>query len=276
MQIWQLFDAGVLDTPALVARFTSYSLPGVVAMVCLATKLAPIYRPCQPRQSPLDKTIQRARTRYRQNKPAYESGTHEQKRQAARGLSCRPYRSEAKEVYLQMLDERTQKGEAGYECCQACVEFNWTEAIPLFERVRVAPKSLRSYDDAVSAIRRLSGKPVAASVRTALKTIFAADPDRHEGQQPGGDLTSAKQVLSTSDDYAICILYAIRIYTHEEYGKGGLSDKQRAESEAGKQLSLEILGEMPRDRTLAEVKRLAELLPKDVQLQELVQHLSER
>jgi transposase-like protein len=42
-----------------VASFTSQTLPGVVAMVSLATKPTPIYRPRRPRQSPLFKTIER-------------------------------------------------------------------------------------------------------------------------------------------------------------------------------------------------------------------------
>jgi hypothetical protein len=42
-----------------VASFTSQTLPGVVAMVSLATNPTPIYRPRQPRQSPLYKTIER-------------------------------------------------------------------------------------------------------------------------------------------------------------------------------------------------------------------------
>jgi ribosomal protein S27E len=42
-----------------VASFTSQTLPGVVAMVSLATNPKPIYRPRRPRQSPLFKTIER-------------------------------------------------------------------------------------------------------------------------------------------------------------------------------------------------------------------------
>ena len=76
--------------------------------------------------------------------------------------------------------------------------------------------------------------------------------------------------------YELCILHAIGLYTYRELGKGGMSVKQRAETKARVEFSREILDEMPRDRTLAEVKRLATLLPKDVQLQELVEYLSKK
>jgi hypothetical protein len=86
---------------------------------------------------------------------------------AAYALIHEPYRASAKKEYLDMLSRQIYVR----NIAEACVKFQWKEAIPVLEEVCSKPHFWGTFRDAFTAKRHLEGHPVSEDVVEAKNTL---------------------------------------------------------------------------------------------------------
>jgi hypothetical protein len=131
----------------------------------------------------------------------YNSGETRLKDAAAYALIHKPFRIAAKKEYLDILAKQKYIDQIG----QACLEFNWKEALPIFENICSNPNRWRNYYNAFIYKRCLEGQPVPDEIVKAQDTIrnYAWSSEKIDTQV----LTSAKQIiLNFSDKEAAAVI----------------------------------------------------------------------
>ena len=122
---------------------------------------------------------------------------------AAYALIHQPYREAYKKEYLDMLS--SQKYVTGV--AEACVKFQWKDAVPILGGVCSNPHSWGAFRDAYLAKRSLEGHPVSDEVAEAkknlLKLVWSSTKIDSESLQ------KAKQTILGSQDVDIIAVLAI-------------------------------------------------------------------
>ncbi|MEN8127540.1 MAG: hypothetical protein ABFR90_07010 [Planctomycetota bacterium] len=116
---------------------------------------------------------------------------------AAYALIHHPYQPEAKDEYIDMLKRRIRI----FDALGACVEYNWTEALPNIEKICAEPKQWHIFYKTYLAKRTLQGDPVPADILNAHQTILG-----HSGPE---DIERAKVVILQSTDKESAAVIAI-------------------------------------------------------------------
>ncbi len=172
----------------------------------------------------------------------YNSDDSELRRAAEYALIHKPFRKAAKEAYLDML-----KRQSSYDgACQASVEFQWVEAIPILKNMIAKPPNLYSLPTLITSRRALEGKPIKKELLDSLDTLRKSgwiDRPPELNQQ----LVDARKLLIETDDAeaANMIAFALAVAT----SKGGATPQ----NEAG----LAVLKQRPRESTLNFLKSIA-------------------
>jgi hypothetical protein len=127
---------------------------------------------------------------------------------AAYALIHPPYRQAAREAYLDMLRRQTYV----YQAAEACVEFQWKEAVPILREICEKPASWGRFRGALEAKRRLEGRPVPEDMRQAEQTIRSVTG----GASPPDDraLDKAKRLLMESPDKEAATVAAVALAVH--------------------------------------------------------------
>jgi len=98
---------------------------------------------------------------------------------AETGLCHKPYRKAAKRAYLDMVRRNSRVRQAA----DACVEFEWTEAIPLLRDVIARPRDLQDHRAVILACRSLEGNPIAQELLVAESELRWTRPDPDADQK---------------------------------------------------------------------------------------------
>jgi hypothetical protein len=163
---------------------------------------------------------------------------------AETGLCHKPYRKAAKRAYLDMLRRNSRvRPVAG-----ACVEFEWTEAIPLLRDVVARPRDLQDLRAVLVACRSLEGNPIARELLEAEAALRWTRPDPDADQKRKID--SARRLLIQSDDAEAANLAALWIAIPR--------GKRSSSSPRFNAIGIEILKSRPRESTLAFLKAMAD------------------
>jgi hypothetical protein len=113
---------------------------------------------------------------------------------AAYSLIHKPLRIAVKQEYLDMLAHQKYTD----EIAKACIEFNWKEAIPIFENICSKPEYWRNYYIAFTSKRSLEGRPISEEIFKAQETMrnfaFSSEINNKE------ILTTAKKIIIEYQD----------------------------------------------------------------------------
>jgi hypothetical protein len=122
---------------------------------------------------------------------------------AAYALIHQPYREACKKEYFDMLSSQKSVNYV----TEACVKFQWKDAIPVLEGVCSNPHSWAMFRDAYLAKRFLEGHPVSDEVAEAKKNLqtLVWSPDKIDSET----LQKAKQTMLQSQDVDIIAVLAI-------------------------------------------------------------------
>lgn len=122
---------------------------------------------------------------------------------AAYALINQPYRESAKKEYLDMLSRQKYV----QYVAEACVKFQWKEAVPILEGVCANPPLWPTFRDAYLAKRSLEGHPVSDNVAEAKKNLEKSvwSPGKIDPET----LQKAKQTMLQSQDVDIVAVLAI-------------------------------------------------------------------
>jgi hypothetical protein len=149
---------------------------------------------------------------------------------AAEALVHRPYRKAAKNEYFDML--RRQSHAVG-SAADACVEFGWRDAMPLFREVCARPVSWGIFRTVFESRRRMEGQPIAEELLEAERELYSGQPATVEH----GRAT----LLGSSDKEAAAVIALSAALKH---GKGSTQWFQ-AIHEAGR----DVFRRLPEDIT---------------------------
>ncbi|MBI5091299.1 MAG: hypothetical protein HZB26_02525 [Candidatus Hydrogenedentes bacterium] len=97
----------------------------------------------------------------------YRSSVMEDVQEATLSLVPPPFRVEAKEVYLAMLEHP----EAWPEAFDTVAEFGWKDAEPIVQEACMSPLTVQVYRHAYAALRTLEGRPVTKELPEAAALI---------------------------------------------------------------------------------------------------------
>jgi len=145
---------------------------------------------------------------------------------AVDALIHEPLRESAKDQYLDMLRRRLRV----FEPMQACVRFQWKDALPLISEVYLRPQSFGEFERSFEAKRHLEDRPVAEEIRKARQD-FSSSASRKEYDR-------FKEVLLNSTDSESAIVVAIDLAM-----RGGKIPDGR---ERVNRLGRDILRQLPR------------------------------
>ncbi|MFT7639822.1 MAG: beta-lactamase regulating signal transducer with metallopeptidase domain, partial [Pirellulaceae bacterium] len=173
----------------------------------------------------------------------FDFGQDELRSTAEAALCLKPYRQEAKRAYLDMLRRNSRVGQAA----NVCVEFQWREAAPLLRKALAASHDLYEMRDVLFACRTLEGKPIAANLFAAARTLRYARPANDPKIQEEYD--SALRLLIESDDTEAADFIALM--TAIPTGKRSSTAPRFNAS------GVEILKSRPRHTTLAFLRSMA-------------------
>ncbi len=117
-----------------------------------------------------------------------------------------PLRESARPTYLEMLrrHRRVQR------VCQACIEFQWREALPVLRDLIEKPRNFREFETAIRTRRVLEGNPIPKELFEAEKTLRSLvrrDVDPESRQR----IENARDLLITSDDTEAANLAALSL-----------------------------------------------------------------
>jgi beta-lactamase regulating signal transducer with metallopeptidase domain len=172
----------------------------------------------------------------------FDSKNDDIKRAAEYALIHVPYRKAAKHAYFDMLRRQSSLNHA----CEASVEFQWRDAIPILREVITHPRHLSYLQSAIPARRALEGQPIAHEVLDTERTLYGLmNRDRDPAMEKKID--AARRLLIQSNDSEAVNLVAISLAVMTTKGD------QRPVNEAG----IEILKSRPRQSTIAFLKALA-------------------
>jgi len=190
---------------------------------------------------------------------------------AAYALIQPPLRPSAKGQYLDMLARRVRVFEPRQNCVrlwedsltlisEACVQFQWKDALPLVSEIYLRPKSLREFEAAFEAKRELEGRPVSNEIKQARQKFHPSATQE--------EYDRFRNILLKSPDTESAVVVAILLY---DLG-GKLSDKDRSRV---RQFSRDVLSRLPRkqvDEITSRLIRSFEALPS---MQRTAKELSE-
>jgi|GEM_PF-3256949 beta-lactamase regulating signal transducer with metallopeptidase domain len=162
---------------------------------------------------------------------------------AETGLCREPYRKAAKRAYLDMLRRNSRVRPVA----NACVEFGWTEAIPLLRNVIARPRDLQDLRTVLVACRTLERDPIAQELHEAEAALQWTRPNPDADQKRKTE--SARRLLIQSNDTEAANVAALWI----SIARGKRSSSEPPFNAVG----IEILKSRPRESTLAFLKALA-------------------
>jgi hypothetical protein len=178
----------------------------------------------------------------------FESDDDQLRRPAGYALVHKPYRRSAKRAYLAMLRDRVSVEHV----VEACVEFKWTEAIPILQGLIEKPGNLREFQYALHARRTLEGRPIAQKLLDA-EQMLRNTPLRDVDPQHERQIASAQQLLIRSEDSEAANLAALSLAVFVN----------KADVSHVRETGIEILRLRPRDDTLAFLRKLASGIHED-------------
>ena len=129
-------------------------------------------------------------------KKYYYSKDSEISNAASYSLIFKPFKEQAKKEYFDMLSKQKYIREIG----KACEEFNWKDALPIFEDICSKPKRWSNYYIALIRKRSLEGRPVPEELINAQEIIrFSAFSTDEKDMKA---VTEAKQkILKSTDNF---------------------------------------------------------------------------
>ncbi|TWU04801.1 M56 family metallopeptidase [Stieleria varia] len=166
----------------------------------------------------------------------YGSKSDELRNSIAYALIHRPFREKAKDAYLDMLQRHLRV----YEACEACVQFDWQEALPVLNDLIDQPADLRELSHTIPARRTLQRNPIGQELLDAKQSIIKA------GYNPGLDIAQPRKVLLDSDDTEATLLIAIELATYTSKGVSSLPNE----------VGVELLKSFPRPATAIYLQHL--------------------
>jgi hypothetical protein len=89
------------------------------------------------------------------------------------------------------------------EACQACVQFQWQDAIPVLNDLIDRPADLRELSFTIPARRELMGSPIPQELRDAKQQIIAAGYDAEQEIDPPRKLLQSV-TISAGTDFRKC------------------------------------------------------------------------
>jgi hypothetical protein len=170
--------------------------------------------------------------------------------EGALAIKGKGYRPSAKEAYLNMLrGRRDVEAAAG-----ACVEFGWTEAIPLLQAICEKPDYLRQDREAYEAKRALEGNPIPQELKEAEETILrsaALFPQPADLEK----VPAAKATILKSPDPEAAVVIATGV------ALAGGKNREDFLRKTG----LELLQQLPRPLAYDFVRRMADSIQSEIQ-----------
>ncbi len=161
-----------------------------------------------------------------------------------------PLRKQAKKEYFDMLSKQGAVTEIG----KACIEFNWKDALPLYEDICTKPKRLSTYCLAYPIKRKLEGNPVPEELVKAKEAIITFTLSTQENAKDGvKEVEKAKQAFIKSQDKEAAAATAISFVYFTT--KGGSNTINQV-----KDTGWEILRMLPKSETTKLYKILEESL----------------
>jgi hypothetical protein len=113
---------------------------------------------------------------------------------AAGSLVHEPLRISARQEYMKMLARQQYINAIG----NACLKYDWKDAIPIFERICSEPNSWRNYYAAYIYKRSLEGRPVSEELIKAQGII--ENYDYSTKKNDSNTINTAKQIILESSD----------------------------------------------------------------------------
>ncbi|MBN1973094.1 MAG: hypothetical protein JW787_05610 [Sedimentisphaerales bacterium] len=136
----------------------------------------------------------------------YYSENNTIKNTATACLTHGPLRKQAKKEYFDMLSKQRGITAIG----NACIEFNWKDALPLFKDICSKPKGLTIYYLAYPIKRKLEGNPIPEELIKAMDTIIKFTMSTQENiEDKSKAIAEAKQIFIDSPDKEAAAAIAI-------------------------------------------------------------------
>jgi len=160
---------------------------------------------------------------------------------AATALSYKPYRPKAKDEYIDILKGKEGKFQR-YYAAEACVEYNWKDALPCIKMICEKPFSWHDFCTAYRAKKTLDDDPISDEMIKAYNDIR-----RYFGPE---DLEKAKKIILQLPDKESAAVFAIDLLFMGGY-------KMRTQRiDAFHNTAWDILRALPRDTTKPLIGRL--------------------
>lgn len=171
----------------------------------------------------------------------YDSEREELRNNAAYALIHKPFRPAAKQAYVDMLRRHLRAQEA----CQACLQFQWKDTIPVLNELIARPANLRELSFTIPARRALEGNPIPQGLIDAKQKILSA------GYSADQKIDQSRKLLLESKDTEATLLIAIELATFSSKGISRRPNK----------VGIELLRSRPRETTVSYLKRLIREMP---------------
>jgi hypothetical protein len=181
-------------------------------------------------------------------KKYYYSKNSEISNAAAYSLISKPFKEQAKKEYFDMLSKQKYIREIG----KACEEFNWKDALPIFENICSNPKRWRNYYDAFIRKRILEGRPVPKELIEAQEIIKTSAFSTEEKDTEAA--AQAKQKIIESPDKEAAVAIAINIVNFTTKGNSNTINQVR-------DIGWDILKTLPK----AETTKLYKILDRSLE-----------
>ena len=182
-------------------------------------------------------------------------------RQAAEyALVTQPFRKAARQAYFGML-QRQDRVDRVASACAACLEFQWTDAVPILSKLTAHPRHLRERRYTIPARRTLEGNAIPQELLDAGQTLLDVNiVERNPELQQ--NIEAARRLLIESEDAEAANLEAFSLAIATS----------KVNVDGIRELGIQILKSRPRDSTVAFLQSLAAGLPPNdrAQVEELL------